>query len=158
MLTTEELKQILRYNALTGEFTWVACPGPRKSGTPAGRRCGQGYKQIQINGRTYRASRLAWLYFYGEWPSSQLDHANRQRDDDRIANLRLATPSQNTINRRLKSTVGLRGTTKIKGGWQAQIGIGGKRLYLGTFPTAEQAHAAYQAAAADLHKEFRPDR
>jgi hypothetical protein len=37
-----------------------------------------------------------------------------------------------------------------KGKWRAQIGVGGKIRYLGLFPTAEAAHAAYLLAKQEL--------
>ena len=47
-----------------------------------------GYVRIGIDGRKYTSHRLAWLYVHGVWPSDQIDHINRNRSDNRIANLR----------------------------------------------------------------------
>jgi hypothetical protein len=35
--------------------------------------------------------------------------------------------------------------------WQAQIGINGRTIYLGTFPTCDAASAAYRAARSSIN-------
>lgn len=57
-----------------------------------------GYVQIKISGKLYHAHRLAWLYVYGYMPEKEIDHINRIRDDNRIANLREATSQLNSLN------------------------------------------------------------
>ncbi|HHK4055192.1 TPA: hypothetical protein ACQSSJ_005219, partial [Pseudomonas aeruginosa] len=72
-LTQERLKELLRYDTETGEFTWLARKGSRALvGSKAGSNDGQGYIRIAIDGRRYRAHRLAWLYCYGKWPAAQV--------------------------------------------------------------------------------------
>jgi hypothetical protein len=56
-----------------------------------------GYVQIKISGKLYHAHRLAWLYVYGYMPEKEIDHINRIRDDNRIANLREATSQLNSL-------------------------------------------------------------
>lgn len=57
-----------------------------------------GYLIIKIKGRQFKAHRLAWFLFYGQWPRSELDHINRRRSDNRICNLREVTRLQNMQN------------------------------------------------------------
>jgi hypothetical protein len=112
---------------------------------------------MRVDGRLYRAHRLAWLYVHGEWPKGNLDHINRDGCDNRIANLRLATYSENGRNSRLRSsnTSGFRGVYRRPNGrFTAQIWHSGACQTLGTFDTIEEAHAIRREAARELYGEF----
>jgi HNH endonuclease len=162
--TIEQVRAILDYDPETGLFTWKARPEARKSwntrhpGMVAGANQSFGYVQIRINGRLTTAQRLAWFVTHGVWPPDDLDHINGKRDDNRIANLRPATRTQNTWNAvmRKDSTNGQKGIHKAHrgSGWIARIQVDGERRYLGTFPTIEAARAVYIAAAEEFHGEF----
>jgi AP2 domain len=85
------------------------------------------------------------------------DHVDpRQTLDNRMQNLRVATPSQNGCNRRAtnKNTSGFKGVSRKRSGWRAEIKVNGNRHYLGTRRTREEAHALYCAAAKELHGAF----
>jgi hypothetical protein len=150
MITAEKLRARLDYDPATGLFTWRENQR-RHSGKLAGTIGVRGYIQIMLDKRQYRAHRLAWLHVHGAWPATALDHINGIHDDNRIKNLRLATPSQNGANRVIngRSTSGFKGVSfqKDRSKWRAQIRVNWKPLYLGLFETAEDAHAAYLAAA-----------
>lgn len=154
-LRPEDLRERLNYDPDTGVFTWKVSM-KRLIGKRAG-TLQHGYLVItvSINGvrQSYLAHRIAWLYVHGEWPLKQIDHINGCRDDNRIANLREATAAQNIINSQRKRS-GLRGVQKRWGGYLAYIQHSGRQCYLGSFPTAEEAHAAYRDAARKLHGEF----
>lgn len=62
-----------------------------KSGDIAGRKNHDGYIHVSVFGKTYSGHRLAWFLHYGEFPELDIDHINRDRSDNRICNLRLAT-------------------------------------------------------------------
>lgn len=102
--------------------------------------------------------RAAWLIVTGSWPNHGVDHRDGDRSNNKWANLRPATQSQNRQN--LKPVTGngvLRGCTRYYRKWKAQIKVPGERAprYLGLFATQEEAHAAYCAAKAALHP-FQP--
>lgn len=88
----------------------------------------------------------------------KVDHINGNCLDNRRANLRVATHSQNMMNRRTNTNTksGLKGVTfdSRYGCWQARIGINGKRITLGSFKTKEEAGIAYALAAEKLQGEF----
>lgn len=111
---------------------------------------------MQIDGQKYNAHRIAWLHYYGSWPSSGLDHRDTDRSNNAIHNLRLASQSQNTTNRRSKRIDGRKGITysKRRRKWIAQATVNGKVVYLGQHDTADAAHAAYAMAALAHHGEF----
>ena len=46
------------------------------------------YTDIHIDGYSYKAHRLVWLYVYGKWPEYTIDHVNREKSDNRLCNLR----------------------------------------------------------------------
>lgn len=60
----------------------------------AGAKETRGYRQIRIDGILFMAHRLVWLMIRNEWPLDDIDHINRNRDDNRIENLRVATHPQ----------------------------------------------------------------
>lgn len=150
-LTQEYLKSILDYDPATGVFTRLVNRQCVKAGERAGYATEHGYIRIGIAGKGHRAHRLAWLFMTGEWPGGQIDHINGVREDNRWANLREATHGQNRMNAMSPlNKCGLKGVTRNGNNWMAQIRVQKQRIYLGTFASKEDAHAAY-CAAADKH-------
>lgn len=154
MLTAERLRELLHYDPLTGVFTWLKRRGFKAVvGSVAGTE-ERGYIRIYLNGRNYRAHRLAVLYMTGEWPSHQVDHKYGIRHDNRWDELRRATNAENGQNQRRARSDNkccLLGVYARGDKWRAQIRLGGKKRYLGLYKTPEQAHAAYLEAKARLH-------
>lgn len=157
MITQERLKEVLDYDPESGEFRWKA---NRKNAIPVGGVAGSthrtGYRQIKIDGILHKSHRLAWLYMYGEMPTLSLDHIDGNKSNNRIANLRQATKSQNGYNqgRQRNNTTGYKGVTKSGNCWLAQIRNNGVPMRLGRFPSPELAYAAYCDAANKFHGEF----
>ena len=142
-LTAPILRSKLTYDQNTGYFY------RKKETVPTGRLATKGYRQIFVGGARHMAHRLAWLYTYGDWPIKQLDHINRDKDDNRISNLRLADNKEQQENIEMWShnRSGFRGVSLIKNGsFQADIKIDGKTRYLGTFSTLEEAATARMQA------------
>lgn len=147
MITAERLREVLTYNQETGEFAWKIKRGGAKN--PAGCINENGYLLIGIDGRLYRAHRIAWLYVYGAFPGGDIDHINGVKTDNRICNLRDVSRSVNMQNLKgahKDSSVGLLGVVlshnKSKP-YRAMLMIDGKRRYSGYFKTPTEAHLAY---------------
>ena len=87
-----------------------------------------------------------------------VDHANRDKADNRKENLRTATNTENLRNQgpRKNNSGKYKGVTKASSckNWSAAIFNSGKRLHLGHFATQEQAALAYNEAAKKYHGEF----
>lgn len=154
-LTVERLRELLDYDPATGVFRWkVRRYRLDMIGCVAGYARKDGYWTIRIEGRLYYGHRLAWAHFYGEWPPDDLDHEDNVPGHDWIANLRPATRTQNLGNqrRRRDNTSGFKGVffDKNLGKWRVAV----KHRHIGCFSTAEDAHAAYVAAAAGMFGEY----
>lgn len=97
----EELQERFNYDPETGQLTWKKPPGFRaKPGDPAGYLTTKGYLRVKLGESHYRVHRLIWKLSHGEDPPAgmDIDHINRDRTDNRLANLRLATRSDNVNN------------------------------------------------------------
>lgn len=152
------LKTILDYNPETGALTWKCAKAhSTRVGSPAG-AASWGYIRVKIDGQLFRAHRLIWKIVNGRDPIDQIDHINGNRSDNRIANLREASRSENNQNSRLRksNTSGFKGVCwkKSHQKWVAQIRIDGKDKFLGCFNTPELAHAAYCEASKNHHGIF----
>lgn len=162
-METGTLKEVvmgaLSYDPDTGNFTWRKTMNGRiKAGNSAGTLDRDGYRRIRLDGKAYYAHRLAWLAHYGELPDVQIDHINRDPDDNRIANLRLATAQQNAFNQAISAnnTSGFKGVDFVtrENRWRARCRIDGRLIHLGTFATKEEAGQAYQRFAKESHRQF----
>jgi hypothetical protein len=92
-------------------------------------------------------------------PDQLVDHVNgADKLDNRRCNLRLATPQQNSQNRRptAETLTGLKGVGwhKRRQKYHARIQLQGMRCHLGFFEDAETAALAYDSAARTLFGEF----
>ena len=159
-ITQSELKDLLNYNPDTGVFTWnVSLRSNVKVGDIVGcKPNAAGYGRIGLHNKVYLAHRLAWLWVAGVEAPQQIDHINGNRLDNKFANLRLATCSQNLCNkgRQGNNTSGQKGVSwyKTRGQWIAVCYAQGKRNFLGYFTTIEAASKAYIDFATEQHGEF----
>ena len=83
---------------------------------------------------------FAWYMTYGNVDFGMLDHINRIKDDNRISNLRISNPSQNTLN---KPAMGYC-WDKERGKWKASIKLNGKYIFLGRFDNELDAKEVYE--------------
>ena len=80
--------------------------------------------------------------------SGPVDHINRDPLDCQRPNLRIVSWAENAWNR--KGWSGHKGAHPLPSGkWKAEIQTNGVRKNLGTFDSAEDAHAAYVRAAVE---------
>lgn len=161
----EEAMQLLRYEPDTGIFYWLIKRNSRGGvvapGVIAGTASGQGYVQIKVLGRLWRAHRLAWLFQTGAPPpkGQEIDHINGERADNRWVNLRLATRSRNSLNIGVKAN-NRSGVTGVSWAarwqkWDARIRVDGQLHYLGRYEIKEDAIAARREAEQRLCPDHR---
>jgi len=163
-LTQERLKEVLHYCPDLGLFWWKVRSissshdktfNKHFAGKIAGKLATNGYVRISVDGRDHAAHRLAWLYMTGVTPADDIDHRNGRKLDNAFENLREATRSQNLANRSQRNATGFKGVTRLASGrFTAEIRKNRVKDYLGSFDTAEEAHAAYEARASQVHGEF----
>jgi hypothetical protein len=153
-LSQARLKEVVNYDPLTGILTWLSTRGRCVYGSEAGTIRWNGYKRVQIDSRTYAVHRLIWLYVYGEWPEEDLDHIDADRSNNRVDNLRLASRSQNLMNRDKspRNTSGYKGVSldKKRNKWDARITAYGRQHCLGLFDNKLDAYKAYCAKEKEL--------
>lgn len=158
MITQSRLKEILDYNPSTGIFTWKARTSIRvRIGDVAGCIRKDGYVVITINGQLNFAHRLAFIWMTGSCPDL-VDHINGEKSDNAWTNLRKASFSANSRNRRsVKGSsskyVGVCWHTRDEK-WRAQIKSNGRVIYIGSFENEEEAAKAYDKEAKKHHGEF----
>jgi hypothetical protein len=148
MITQKEIKDKYHYDGNTGIFTLrndiIAGVAIRyKKGKVVGSKLKNGYIYIYVDGKPTLAHRMAWLYEYGYLPENNIDHINRIRNDNRIANLREVSTSCNARNckQRDNYTSGVKGVhffSQTKR-WHAYVSVNRRRIHIGYFSTVEEA-------------------
>lgn len=151
-ITLQFLNECISYSAISGSFIWKKRPAShfkslrsmnswnaKYSGGKAGAVTSQGYIAISLNKKLFFSHRLAWFMYYGVWPHQQIDHINRNKQDNSIDNLRDVSPSDNLFNRGFLTNnksgcngVSFCNTTKT---WCSYFG----KKRLGRFKTVEEA-------------------
>ena len=154
MITFEKAKELFVYDRETGIIKWRkrTCRGQRKNLVAGGTKSSDnGYAQIGINGKRYYAHRIAMLLSYGFYGDGlEVDHINHVREDNRLVNLRFVTKLDNgrNLTRSNNNTSGVTGVNynKVRRKYVAYINVDGMNIYLGIFPTLEEAAEVRKAA------------
>lgn len=152
-----ELREWINYDPDTGVLTWKK---PRRK-IRVGAECGgynyYGYRYFRFNRVFLFSHRVAFALAHSRWPTNQIDHINRVRDDNRIGNLRESTQAENTLNssRRSDNTSGVVGVSwnKNRNKWQAHVwcrGVSANRYFTDLGEAAEWV----KKKRAELHGEF----
>ena len=143
----------MNYDPDTGMFVWRVSQAKRiKKWSVAGSINKDGYIKISIDGSSYLAHRLAWLYMRGRFPVHSIDHINHNRLDNRFSNLREADYSMNNKNAsKIKDNssgvTGVRWCNRDKK-WLARITVDKKVIILGAFVLFSDALDARKNAEA----------
>lgn len=157
------LLSVFDYEPLTGVLTrkWQAdqraCWNSRWAGKEAGTPQLSGVWVHVLGHGLFAAHRVIWKMVYGWDPPEYIDHKDLDNLNNRLVNLRSATHAQNEANSRGWSKNGLpKGVRRNPTGphYQARITVNGEVVYLGSFPTPEQANQAYLAKARQVVGEF----
>lgn len=171
MLTPAEIRELLDYAPLTGVLRWRCRPreffasnasflrwNAVRGNKIAGHVDSRGYRRMELIGERVSAHRAAWAHYHGTWPKMYVDHANGDKTDNRIINLREATAQQNAANsrRHQDSSCSHKGVTfdVSRQKWRASLKRPDGRRYIGRYPTKEQAAAAYAEVAKEVFGEF----
>lgn len=152
-MNQEELKSLLTYDPITGDFIWLVKPATWiVVGSKAGHVAANGYIQIRLKGKLYYAHRLAFLYMTGMFPLMQVDHINGDTSDTRWHNLREVTSTQNNRNSAISknNTSGVLGVIweKRRQKWRAVITVNRVNIFLGYFTELSLAATARKEAEA----------
>jgi hypothetical protein len=116
-------------------------------------------RMVCIDFVRYLVSRVIFKLVHNEEPGD-VDHEDVNSLNNALHNLRASTHVQNQTNKTLRddNTSGFKGVHRVASKptkpYLAYINIDGKRKYLGYHDTAEEAYAAYCAAATQHHKDF----
>ena len=157
MITRDRLLELLIYHPDTGSFTWRVDRRRIRAGTIAGTPHEDGYVQIRVEGRSYRAHHLVWLAETGVLPP-RLDHRDGTRNRNVFSNLRECTHQQNSQNQapRVGCSSALKGAQwdKRRKCWVSTIRVEGRSRSLGVFQSERAAADAYDAAAREHFGEF----
>lgn len=161
------------YDPETGNLVWKERPTSHFNGSQrndclrwnaryAGKIAGglnHGYWATKVNFVLYRNHRIIWEMVNGPIPKGlHIDHINGVKSDNRITNLRLATPSQNAINKPMyaSNTSGKTGVSfcNTRKKWLASIVYSGSNRHLGYFSDISDAIRAREAAEKIHYGEF----
>ncbi len=121
------------------------------------------YAVARIGPRITRRHVRMHRYLLNEPVGMTVDHVNGHGLDNRRANLRIATLSQNSMNRMRLMRTNLSGVNGIHwyppyGKWRTRVTVNRKQIHLGYFATLEEAIAVRRAAELRYYGEFAPSR
>ena len=161
--TVEELHTYLTCDPLSGSVFWRqsvegAMPWFRRvAGKPA--FCSvnsDGYLSGRLRGKYLLSHHVVYAMSTGAWCDGALDHVDGNRQNNAISNLRQASVTENNRNRRPAKGKRFVGVTwnKRQQQWRASIEICGTKVFLGVFPSEEQAAEAFDRAALVRSRQF----
>ncbi len=124
---------------------------------PIGSVTGNGYLESKVAGKPFKIHRMIFLMHHGYLPEI-VDHIDGNPLNNKIENLRAATPSQNSYNQRIykTNTSGVKGVCwdKARNRWTTQISYNRKKRHLGYYEDFDEAVEVVDLARQLVHKEF----
>lgn len=123
-LSIEELNKLFFYDKEGFLVEKTTRNSRATKGKIVGSSDGKGYLTVNINKRRYRVHRIIWAMHNNRWPEDEIDHIDRNKSNNKIENLREASRSINSLNRRKN------GYYKCDEGYRAQLRFN-KKTYIG---------------------------
>jgi hypothetical protein len=157
LVTPEDFRAAFQYNPETGDlYRKLKIGGIRKINFKKYR---SSRSRVRLNYTLYEVTHIIWMIVHGKFPDNEIDHINRNCEDNRLSNLREATHQQNNRNRGLSqnSSSGITGVSwsKAHNRWRAHITVNHRFIHLGLFSSADEAVSARKKAETLYFKEFR---
>ena len=116
--------------------------------------CRNGYKNICLDRKKWKAHRLVYYAHNRDWniydnsKTNIIDHIDNDKANNNINNLRVVTAQQNCFNR--KTTKGYY-WYQSRNKWRSVIVVNGKSIHLGLHTTEEEARESYLTAKLKYH-------
>lgn len=163
----EYLRECFDYDPITGKLLWKQRPqshfettkewkrwNARYAGTDAGHK--ERHSRVTFTIGSFAVHRVIWKLMTEKEPPENIDHKNRNGNDNVWKNLREADQTKQNWNKPAtrNNKSGYKGVSLDRNRWRAVIQVGKTQRHLGMFSTAEEAAAVYRAAARELHGEF----
>ena len=105
-MTPEELLESANFRFSYDEITgileyknWVSGMSRDRIGTAVGAVDGKGYLTAHFHGKQVKVHHIIWLMKTGEWPTMDIDHDNRDKQDNSWDNLNQMSSRMNQLNR-----------------------------------------------------------
>jgi hypothetical protein len=150
----ETIRKNFSYDKRSGKLFRKFKNGSKKEITAVS----HGYLCCNIKNKFFSVHRIIWFICKNKWPSNEIDHKDGNRSNNKIKNLREATRSQNSQNKKKpeNNTSGFKGVSfkETSGKWRAYIKVDGVNIHLGYYKSAKEAHKAYKKAAVNNYGKF----
>jgi hypothetical protein len=153
-LPQDYLRKLFTYDAVEGHLNWAI---NRSMGRKlVGKRFGfdekGGRRKGMIDYKNYRESNLIWMYHFGDIPEGyMIDHIDRNPSNNKLDNLRLATPTQNRGNSEYKNSTSIyKGVYKSGNKWRVMCAS----VYYGLYHSEVEAAEKYNKEALKKWGEF----
>lgn len=144
--TSTRLKELFLYHH---DGILIRNSNGRVAGTPLN----TGYYSVMVDGNYHLLHKLIYCYHHNTWPNV-LDHKDRNKENNKIENLRPASKSLNEANTGLRrnNSSGYKGVAYHKAAkkWRAYL----QCKHIGLFDTIEEAALAYNQRAFETYGEF----
>jgi len=168
--SVEHLRECFDLDSTTGTITWRHRPrehfrtlrgwrtfNNQRAGKVAGVSSTGGYLVVSISKKLYKVHRIIYSMAKGAPLVGDIDHIDGDPTNNCPSNLRVATPTQNQLNKRgwRESYTGVKGVYPKDGKFCAKLRRpGGVTVWLGVFNTLASAKSAHSLAVVKYHGEF----
>ncbi|AJD82898.1 putative endonuclease [Achromobacter phage JWF] len=153
-ITHAQIREMFDYDPETGVLTRRNSKRPQFEHSNRAQEGGDGYITHYVVNGNYSAHHIIWFWWYGEHFVHGVDHADNDRTNNRISNLRDLSHRANCWNTKTaRKGSNLIGAALQKNGkFLARIKVVDRQVTIGTFDSELESHEAYMAVKALIHK------